>query len=136
MKITDAMVLRFLNWKLPEDFRPDGGVTFTPPAGRNSHHAWPIGTNLLTDPQARAMLEHVLATEPEADAIADKERLDWLEGFHVEVRTPLVHGSRHLFRAHPDDNDGLETPSDIRREIDYQRKGGEKPKRLGGPSVP
>ena len=62
MKVTNEMVTRFLGWKLPQDFMPDGGVTFTP---INHPNAWPIGTNLLTAVQARAMLEHVLASESE-----------------------------------------------------------------------
>lgn len=61
MKITDEMVNRFLCWTLPKDFIPDGGISFTPPA--NPHHAWPVGTNLLTAIQAKAMLEHVLSEE-------------------------------------------------------------------------
>jgi hypothetical protein len=56
MKITDEMVSRFLGWRLPDDFMPDGGVTFKP-----LPHGWPTGTNLLHAGQARAMLEHVLA---------------------------------------------------------------------------
>ena len=63
MKVTDEMVTRFLGWKLPQDFNPDGGVTFTP---INHPACWPIGTNLLTAVQARAMLEHVLAVETSA----------------------------------------------------------------------
>jgi hypothetical protein len=51
------MVNRFLGWKLPQDFAPDAGISFTPvswPLG------WPVGTNLLSANQARAMFEHVL----------------------------------------------------------------------------
>lgn len=65
MQVTDEMVNRFLGWKLPEDFAPDCGITFKPM--RNEHMPWggdknePVGTNLLTAVQARAMLEHVLA---------------------------------------------------------------------------
>lgn len=55
MKLIDAMVSRFLGWKLPDDFMPDAGITFTP-----SSSGWPTGTNLLTADQAKAMLEHVL----------------------------------------------------------------------------
>lgn len=53
----DACVNRFLGWKLPEGFGPDCGISFTPPKWPNT---WPIGTNLLTAVQARAMLEYVL----------------------------------------------------------------------------
>lgn len=62
MKVTDEMVTRFLQWKLPKTFRPDSGVSFTP---SENPLLWPTGTNLFNDPEARAMLEHVLATTPE-----------------------------------------------------------------------
>ena len=74
----DKMVDSFLGWKLPEDFVPDAGISFLP-MGEHSSHFWPIGTNLLTDDQARAMVKHMLAdalpgdteayaTEEEGDA--------------------------------------------------------------------
>ena len=63
MKVTDEMVSRFLGWKLPDDFSPDAGISFkpdfnvgTPYPGKHK----PIGTNLFTADQTRAMLEHVL----------------------------------------------------------------------------
>lgn len=59
MSTIDELVNRFLAWKLPADFGPDGGVSFSaayPPA---SPH-WPSGTNLLTAQQAKDMLTHVL----------------------------------------------------------------------------
>lgn len=58
MKVTEEMVTRFLQWKLPRSFRPDGGISFVP---SDNPLLWPTGTNLLNDPEARAMLEHVLA---------------------------------------------------------------------------
>ena len=61
MKVTEEMVTRFLGWKLPQTFAPDGGVTFKPP---ENPHLWPVGTNILTATEARAMLEHVLADAP------------------------------------------------------------------------
>lgn len=63
-KQMDAMVNRFLGWKLPADFNPDCGITFkrthsdTAPWGPQKNE--PVGTNLLNAEQARAMLEHVL----------------------------------------------------------------------------
>lgn len=54
----DRLVDRFLSWRLPQDFAPDGGITF-----KRSTHLWPVGTNLLTAHQAKAMLEHILADE-------------------------------------------------------------------------
>lgn len=66
MKVTDEMVTRFLGWRLPDDFYPDGGVTFdrTVNGGPRPKEWWPVGTNLLTADQAKAMLEYVLADEP------------------------------------------------------------------------
>jgi hypothetical protein len=71
MHVTDEMVNRFLSWKLPDDFCPDGGVSFSKTVGTMDGQRdrkemgpawWPVGTNLLSAEQARAMLTHVLAT--------------------------------------------------------------------------
>lgn len=64
--VVEQAVNRFLSWKLPKDFHPDGGMVFIPTKGRghDSPH-WPIGTNLLNAQQAREMLRYVLAA-PEA----------------------------------------------------------------------
>jgi hypothetical protein len=61
------MVERFLSWKLPENFNPDGGITFK--ADFNEHTPWPgrhepTGTNLLDYTQAEAMVRHMLADDP------------------------------------------------------------------------
>lgn len=50
---------RFLCWKLPADFAPDAGISFDKQHKYESYR-WPIGTNLLTGPQAKAMFEHCL----------------------------------------------------------------------------
>lgn len=69
MNVTDEMVNRFLMWKLPDDFCPDGGVSFSRKVGTFDGERdraemgpswWPVGTNLLSAEQAKAMLEHVL----------------------------------------------------------------------------
>ena len=65
--VTDEMVNRFLCWKLPRGFYPDGGITFSMKGryeGFPLPDCWPIGTNLLTADQAREMLEHVIAAAP------------------------------------------------------------------------
>lgn len=72
MTITDDqikhMVSRFLSWKLPEDFSPDGGITFRPtfnehlPSGPMKHE--PSGTNLLHWNQAEAMVRHMIEGLP------------------------------------------------------------------------
>ncbi len=62
------MVDRFLMWKLPEDFHPDGGVTFEREYrgyGGTMHKCEPIGTNVLTAIQAKAMVLHMLEGLPE-----------------------------------------------------------------------
>lgn len=63
------MVNRFLMWKLPEHFNPDGGVTFEPIAGAAGPHPFrrePVGTNLLSAEQAREMVRHMIAELPKA----------------------------------------------------------------------
>lgn len=64
----DYMVNRFLMWKLPEHFRPDGGITFEPIAGAGGPHPFrrePVGTNLLSADQAREMVRHMVEGMPE-----------------------------------------------------------------------
>lgn len=64
------MVSRFLNWRLPETFNPDGGVSFqptydegTPYVGKNE----PTGTNLFDAEQAEAMVRYMLDGLPIED---------------------------------------------------------------------
>ena len=71
MNVTKEMVDRFLCWKLPADFYPDGGVSFAPGYTTPSSPNWTTGTNLLTATQAAAMLDHVLHID--ADGISP----DW-----------------------------------------------------------
>ncbi len=58
----DYMVQRFLAWKLPDDFNPDAGISFTPTftgyGGHPMRHD-PVGTNLFTAEQAKAMILHM-----------------------------------------------------------------------------
>jgi hypothetical protein len=65
----DAMVNRFLCWPLPKDFYPDAGISFDrmvngKPREDQGPAWWPVGTNLFTAEQARAMLLHVLGGKP------------------------------------------------------------------------
>lgn len=58
----DKMVDRFLAWRLPDDFAPDGSVSFNKePDAAGWPRQWPVGTNLLTAIQAKQMIEHMLA---------------------------------------------------------------------------
>jgi len=52
------LVDRFLSWRLPPTFNPDGGITFD--AARVHANHWPTGTNLLDYSQASDLLRHVL----------------------------------------------------------------------------
>ena len=61
----DTAVDRFLCWKLPEDFNPDGGIEFFPSKRLTPDDlSWPVGTNLLTADQAKKMFLHCLAPAP------------------------------------------------------------------------
>ena len=57
-KELDQMVNRFVGWRIPKDFYPDGGISFVPPTFAGM---WPTGTNLLSAEQARAMFAHTAA---------------------------------------------------------------------------
>lgn len=48
----------------------------------------------------------------------DTTRMNWLEMQDVEVRTPLVYGSRKNFEAYLDIQEGGDDPSNIRQAID------------------
>ncbi|WHZ35728.1 hypothetical protein [Sagittula sp. MA-2] len=68
------MVNRFLTWPLPEDFQPDGGITFEPVGNAGTAHEYkrqPSGTNLLNYEQAKAMVRHItsafIADHPDTD---------------------------------------------------------------------
>ncbi len=62
------MANRFLGWKLPENFYPDAGISFTPEynveynasQGKPPSRHEPIGTNLFNATQAEAMVRYIL----------------------------------------------------------------------------
>lgn len=57
------MVKRFLTWKLPENFDPDGGISFKKVFNEDTaypHKNEPVGTNLFTATQAEEMVRHML----------------------------------------------------------------------------
>lgn len=66
------MVDRFLGWKLPENFNPDGGISFERICNENT--PWPrknepIGTNLLDATQAEEMVRYMIAEMPQVDFV-------------------------------------------------------------------
>lgn len=65
----EHMVQRFLAWKLPADFRPDGGVTFDAVGNLGTEHQYrrePSGTNLLDSRQAKEMVRYIVQGLPES----------------------------------------------------------------------
>ena len=58
------MVDRFLNWKLPKTFNPDGGISYSRPNYHPNVDATPSGTNLLDATQADAMVRHMIEGMP------------------------------------------------------------------------
>lgn len=64
------MVDRFLGWKLPADFHPDGGIHFDADGAKklNPQNARyePSGTNVFDAQQATAMVRYMVEGMPEA----------------------------------------------------------------------
>ncbi len=62
------MVERFLQWRLPENFNPDAGISFKPlyneqaPWGPSKHE--PVGTNLFDYAQTEEMVKFILKDLP------------------------------------------------------------------------
>lgn len=54
------MVDRFLGWKLPENFNPDGGISFQKSINEHPMKNAPTGTNLLDAIQAEAMVRYMI----------------------------------------------------------------------------
>jgi hypothetical protein len=69
--MTDAqikhMAERFLNWKLPENFNPDGGITATRPNYAPNVQWHLTGTNLFDYTQALEMVRHMAEGLPDGD---------------------------------------------------------------------
>lgn len=85
------MVERFLTWRLPETFNPDGGISFK--SDYNEHTAYPmkhepVGTNLLTFTEAKALVLHMLDGMPGGSVIdeitAERKRQIDVEGWTPE----------------------------------------------------
>ncbi len=72
------MVDRFLTWKLPTAFNPDGGISFERIAGASGPHPFvrePTGTNLLSADQATAMVRHISDGLSHDALVAENKRL-------------------------------------------------------------
>jgi len=99
-------VNKFLTWKLPDDFFPDCGIIFDgrKPDANGYEPRWPIGTNLLTAQQARAMFEHCFereesqSVEPVVVAFSDRV-VELFLCIHGST-TPAVMDALRLASAH------------------------------------
>lgn len=58
------MVDRFLAWNLPQNFNPDGGVSFDGGVSVAPRGSWPTGTNLFDATQSEAMVRHMVEGLP------------------------------------------------------------------------
>lgn len=69
------MVNRFLSWRLPEAFHPDGGISFKPFFNEYNEHlpqplkAEPTGTNLFDATQAEQMVRHMIEGLPSEEVV-------------------------------------------------------------------
>lgn len=113
-KMTDDqikhMVNRFLAWRLPDNFNPDGGVSFKPI--RNEKSPWPaknepVGTNLLDYTQAEQMIRYLVDGMPCAAPVeTPEEKTDARNGHSdtdnygpVRVLSSDEHNSREVLSA-------------------------------------
>lgn len=61
------MVDRFLQWRLPENFNPDGGISFKRMFNEHTDHPMkhePVGTNLFDYTQAEQMVRYMIEGLP------------------------------------------------------------------------
>lgn len=91
---------------------------------------WPWDTTIVLTPADRQAIEQALSNTAGTSLLArlaelesDRARLDWLERKTVNVRVPLVHGTRTLFWSSPDDDEDENAKSNIREAIDQARGG-------------
>jgi len=55
-----TMVNRFLSWRLPQDFHPDGGISAKRPNFAPNVEWAPTGTNLFNATQAEVMVRYMV----------------------------------------------------------------------------
>jgi len=104
-EVINTAVGRFLCWRLPEHFTPDGGISFaktynTYIDGKLVKDAprkpqdWPVGTNLLDADQARQMFEHCLEGVTMSKlAHSNQETMDQIEVDRIKREGCCEHSS-------------------------------------------
>lgn len=136
-----AMVDRFLSWKLPQDFGPDAGISFTPPP-RLPDLYWPTGTNLFHAGQALEMFKHCVEL-PSAAAVrlAQKNLFDAQEAAKAITKQAIAAEAerdalvlierrlrrmlclqRHGVSAYMDDGEATFGGDKFQRPTDYLRE--------------
>lgn len=86
------MVDRFLEWRLPENFNPDAGISFKPHFNEHTAHPMnhePTGTNLFDATQAKEMVRYLLDGMPTEEVWKSpvghpsvEEWADWIVSRH------------------------------------------------------
>jgi hypothetical protein len=90
------MVQRFLQWRLPENFSPDAGISFEKtyneksPFGPMEHK--PIGTNLFDAIQAEAMVRHMAEGMSSPIARNNQVEIDVSADIEGKSVTMIPHG--------------------------------------------
>ena len=88
---------RFLGWKLPENFSPDGGISFTKKP--YNHVNEPYGTNVFDAQQADQMIRYMLEGLPKATpnqvkvSLTDEDLLRAIRGAEISdaMKKPWVY---------------------------------------------
>jgi hypothetical protein len=112
------MAGRFLGWKLPEDFNPDGGIEFHPLANGGTplqRMREPSGTNLFNAAQAEAMVRHIIDGLPTGSSAKSSNNVTTrqtgyqqaVEAVAKEVKTDMnaaregarTRGAKHVTKA-------------------------------------
>jgi len=89
------MVDRFLMWRLPDNFKPDNGISAVRPNYAPEVTWEPSGTNLLDGGQATAMVHHMVDGLP--DGGAERKAALWDEEGWQDL--DAIKAQNALFRA-------------------------------------
>lgn len=108
------MASRFLGWKLPDSFNPDGGISFDKFGNLGTEHQYtrePSGTNLLDAGQATVMVKHMVEGMP--DDSAKLRKLLVLCQTRIRAQTSIG-----LISADPDNEDPQHEFQELLADLD------------------